>query len=733
VVLTHVFATYLVLTTDGDDAATCMQASHAMCSSEEHLTTNSVWSATEPLPLHPLTHEGCNYENGWETCEADHFQVTWTVNGIVSVIVAVYVCAELLRKRDMSPLASEAAMCLLLNVMRLVTSELTFVVPWCRYGAEGLVALFVAGLATEVSGWLFSCRFLFMAQTRIQVLEGSMGEDADVKSIALLRHVTNSTGVLWLIAVFVGHLPCGPHQRALVQVALCAHALFQAARTVCYVIIGARLSKAVNVAIQATTLKEGLARGEVGVEAAWARKVLRQAWVGMVLPCMVNGILDAVLCVFSVLMITNAVRVTHSFTLVAPVCYLLICIADSFCLFWTVGFFTSRGPVNRERKPYRGAEIGTSLSLRPEGDEGQLWDETVRRLAQRSIDVGSLLAFYRKLGSSYVPHFDPMLHTTRDVVRQAIIPASRVGSCGVAYADVVQKGDGRLPETMVTHTWDNLFVHLVAAVVADALELSDYEAVAERIMAGQLDWIEERLRRGSLLEKTYWICAFCVNQHASICGGFPQAPKPGTPAFVRWNSERHDPVTGDVHGRCPCTQPKKFNDASECELNKFDDMMALLCHERPGFRQLIAVDQHFDLFTRAWCVAELVQAHRAEIPQSVRVLSSQVLDVNADDFGIYVKLATLTVKTCAASRIEDRDAILKRIPDLEEFDAQLQALIFGQRGLFAKRLVGFGALEAAALAARRISMAAAAAAPVALTLAGNRKCSSNPTFSMGPV
>lgn len=41
-----------------------------------------------------------------------------------------------------------------------------------------------------------------------------------------------------------------------------------------------------------------------------------------------------------------------------------------------------------------------------------------------------------------MPHFDPSVHTTRDVVRQAVIPATR--SSGEAYATQVAQGRARV-------------------------------------------------------------------------------------------------------------------------------------------------------------------------------------------------------------------------------------------------------------------------------------------------
>ena len=50
----------------------------------------------------------------------------------------------------------------------------------------------------------------------------------------------------------------------------------------------------------------------------------------------------------------------------------------------------------------------------------------VREIASRSIGVDALLDFFAELGTpEKMPHFDPHVSTTRDVVRQVVIPATR--------------------------------------------------------------------------------------------------------------------------------------------------------------------------------------------------------------------------------------------------------------------------------------------------------------------
>merc|ERR1719291_1066673 len=87
--------------------------------------------------------------------------------------------------------------------------------------------------------------------------------------------------------------------------------------------------------------------------------------------------------------------------------------------------------------------------------------------------------------------------------------------------------------------------------------------------------------------------------------------------------------------------------------------------------------------------------------QRVQLCSRKGLRDDTEDVDLYIRLVTLTVADAEASRPEDRDAILGRIASLAEFDAQLQAVIFGKHGLLSRCFHGFDALEAAAHAARR--------------------------------
>jgi len=112
-------------------------------------------------------------------------------------------------------------------------------------------------------------------------------------------------------------------------------------------------------------------------------------------------------------------------------------------------------------------------------------------------------------------------------------------------------------------------------------------------------------------------------------------------------------------------------------MNKFDDMMTLLAARDAAFAQVIAVDASFELFNRAWCVAEIAAACRMGMAQHLQVMSGGHLSACEG------QLRGLRIEEMQASRPEDVAEILGKIPDKRAFDARLQELIFGGTGLIA--------------------------------------------------
>jgi hypothetical protein len=333
------------------------------------------------------------------------------------------------------------------------------------------------------------------------------------------------------------------------------------------------------------------------------------------------------------------------------------------------------------------------------------WQEQVRVISRRGISVNDVLRFYGRLGKDVMPHFDASKSTTNDVVRQAIIPLSRTAEGGMAYSEVQShNSDWRVeePSRMITHAWCSLFVDLVASVVASALGQDSYGGVRRRLLKGDFDALFRALQKKNVGKMRYWMCVFCVNQHAGICSGFGNPPPPGSDTFKDWDEKRRDSVTKEIYPVCTCPHPKYFNDQADlCEMNKFNDVMGHLVNADPLFQQVIFVDPDCTAFTRAWCVAETVEAHARKVTQQPVLRSRRALALDSNDFDAYARLVNLSVVQCEASRPEDRDLILQSIPDVPRFDARLQWIIFGDHGLLKEHFDGFGVLAAAAKIARR--------------------------------
>ncbi|CAJ1413147.1 unnamed protein product, partial [Effrenium voratum] len=304
-----------------------------------------------------------------------------------------------------------------------------------------------------------------------------------------------------------------------------------------------------------------------------------------------------------------------------------------------------------ERRAARRKQRQASYVSNPADD----WQRQVEDLARRAITLDALLRFYQGLGKEYMTHFDPSWHTTDDIVRQVIIPLSKEE--GSDMAKVLMKGQRVRPAAMVTHTWRARFRDLVAAVVADALHETEYGRIA-KLLDADMALVRRWLRKTSELQTTYWICAFCVNQHASIC----------TPSWPILDSSGKE-VPG-----CGCEHPKFFNTdqpcrngmSIPCEMNKFSDMIGWLAATDSTFIQVIATDSEMELFTRAWCVAEVAEAYMMGVGQKLKIESQAALKQRS------AEMKNLRIEDMKASRVEDVQEILDRIPEKDRHNLGLR-------------------------------------------------------------
>ena len=83
-----------------------------------------------------------------------------------------------------------------------------------------------------------------------------------------------------------------------------------------------------------------------------------------------------------------------------------------------------------------------------------------------------------------------------------------------------------------------------------------------------------------------------------------------------------------------------------------------------------------DLFQRAWCIAEIAEAKRHGMRQSLKLVSKQGLLQHKDS------LRKLDIERMHCYKEHDREVILKRIKayvSIPRFNEQLQSLIFDPR------------------------------------------------------
>ena len=284
------------------------------------------------------------------------------------------------------------------------------------------------------------------------------------------------------------------------------------------------------------------------------------------------------------------------------------------------------------------------------------WTRKVEELSMRGMTLRSLLQFYQEnLPSMPDWKYAPREHKTRDVVRRAIIPLTSREECAFSVSAFNKDGPKRA-QVMVTHNWGNSFSDLLAAVLSDALQECSFSLPAE-LLQEDCAFLQDLLAKMGRLDETYWICAFGVNQHISICHSNPYD---------------RDPFTNQLHPVCHCNSTNIIDPdgrSASSEINKFDDMMSLLA-TTGGCRQVIAVDKSLDLFRRAWCVAEIAEAKRLQMDQSLKLWSKATLQERART------LENLDVRDMRASSEKDKELILGKIQDVDDFNAKLQVLIF---------------------------------------------------------
>ncbi|CAE7829438.1 unnamed protein product, partial [Symbiodinium necroappetens] len=81
------------------------------------------------------------------------------------------------------------------------------------------------------------------------------------------------------------------------------------------------------------------------------------------------------------------------------------------------------------------------------------------------------------------------------------------------------------------------------------------------------------------------------------------------------------------------------------------------------------MDVDFSLLTRVWCVAELVEAKSLHLPQAIKIHSAASRKRCLD------QLLHLDVRTAEASFPADKELVLSKINDVDDFNLRLSDLL----------------------------------------------------------
>eukprot|EP00913_Durusdinium_trenchii_P028675 g26891.t1 len=321
-------------------------------------------------------------------------------------------------------------------------------------------------------------------------------------------------------------------------------------------------------------LEDGELPSAVRVQVQWALQVLRSELLAGLILAIITG---AHWTLTGIVGLCGVAKYSKVYFILLHSMKRMTGVADAWGLLMLSGLMQTNG--GRAAKP-----PAPTRQVANDSHEAA-WSAKVAELAGRGVRLGDLLDFYQQLLEGAMPSFDPRYSTTNDVAREAVIPMSRDG---FALASIWNQQQPRLAERMVTHNWGNRFSHLVAAIISDATGCdAELQAVKEAVGA--------------------------------------------------WDAKRRNSVSGDIFPLCPCGRKKYFNnEAALTELNKFDDLMRFLAREVPNFVHVTVGDENFEVFKRAWCVAEIVEgsfytaADTADDALDFRILDAKSYRSNVD-------------------------------------------------------------------------------------------------------
>eukprot|EP00930_Biecheleria_cincta_P001666 TRINITY_DN10279_c0_g1_i3.p1 TRINITY_DN10279_c0_g1~~TRINITY_DN10279_c0_g1_i3.p1 ORF type:complete len:691 (+),score=162.73 TRINITY_DN10279_c0_g1_i3:91-2073(+) len=299
--------------------------------------------------------------------------------------------------------------------------------------------------------------------------------------------------------------------------------------------------------------------------------------------------------------------------------------------------------------------------------------KAAKKLQEKGFDLRQLLHFCQKYqGAGRITSTT----TTAEVVRDIIIPET--ADAGVHYMAsefMTSLGGGKLAKRLGSHAWKAPFMNTLLNILLDATEWQRRDLTSGEFPTSEKDeygrnllLLDEKgkLRAADLLQgldkaildKTYWLCVFAVNEHAAICGTcwtcsqddrWKQDPKTHLQAetCLICRKEKHNP--------CKCGMKKTEPGDESHEIDLFDFVV--------GFVDALVVclDPNLEAIRRVWCVAEVGRALKAG---TVYFRLAQGLAADLVEKLWQGEDLLETVERCEATSDADRERILKNIQEL---------------------------------------------------------------------
>ena len=152
-------------------------------------------------------------------------------------------------------------------------------------------------------------------------------------------------------------------------------------------------------------------------------------------------------------------------------------------------------------------------------------------MQDKGFSLRQLLLFYQKYEAAGEITAKT---TTEEVVKNIIIRDTAKERCHYMASEFMRgHGGGKRARRLASHAWKAEFMNTVLNILLDATAWQRRDLTSRQFTTTEQDYGENfelyangKLRAADLLqhlapdilEKTFWLCIFAVNEHAAICG-----------------------------------------------------------------------------------------------------------------------------------------------------------------------------------------------------------------------